>query len=405
MSKKTTRRKFLAASAMAAGTLALRSSGGKEANEAISIGVIGCGDRGTALLGEILALTKEENVEVTALCDVWKVNLSNAANLVDRVTGKKPLTFTRFGDLLSLREIDAVVIATPDFAHCPILIQALEAGKDAYVEKPMALEPEEANRALDLARAKGRVVQAGTQRRSEGTYRAAARELATGILGKITRVSASVNFNEPRWARSYADCKEEDVDWEAYLFNRPKRPFDPKLLRRWHLYKEFTNGLSGLWMSHHVDSVHLMTGAKYPESAVAHGGIYLWKDGREHTDVFHALLSYPEGFLFDWSMSLTNSSGDRFKIHGELGTLDAVAWTLSPAGGKRGTTVPERKIVAEPNLSHMGNWIECMRSRKAPIADIEAGHQHAIATILAARALESGKRQRYDRSARSISEG
>lgn len=405
MSKEIARRKFLAGGALLAGAAALRRSAGGEASERISIGLIGCGDRGTALLGETLALAKTANVAVTALSDVWRVNLERAAALVEKAFGAKPRTYTRFGDLLALRDVDAVIIATPDFAHAPILIQALEARKDAYVEKPMSIDLAEANRALDLARSKGCVVQAGTQRRSEGAYRAAARELATGVLGRVTRVSASVNFHEPRWARAYGDCKAEDVDWDAYLFNRPKRPFDPKLLRRWHLYKEFTNGLSGLWMSHYADSVHFLTGAGYPESAVAHGGIYLWKDGREHTDVFHALISYPEGFLFDWAMSLTNSSGDRFRIHGDLGTLDLATWTISPAGGRRGTTVVERKLAPEADRSHVGNWLECLRSREKPAADIEAGHRHAVATILAALALETGKRQRYDPSGREIREG
>ncbi|MGQ9590422.1 MAG: Gfo/Idh/MocA family protein [Planctomycetota bacterium] len=405
MSKKIARRRFLLGSALAGGAAAVRVARGGEAAERISIGLIGCGDRGTALLREVLALSVQANAAVTALCDVWRVNLERAAALVEKSLGARPRTCARFGDLLTLEDVDAVVIATPDFAHAPILVQALEAGKDAYVEKPMSIEVADANRALDLARSKGRVVQAGTQRRSEGAYRAAARELATGALGRITRVSASVNFHEPRWARAYEDCKAEDVDWDAYLFNRPKRPFDPKLLRRWHLYKDFTNGLSGLWMSHYADSVHFLTGARYPESAVAHGGIYLWKDGREHTDVFHALLSYPEGFLFDWAMSLTNSSGDRFRVHGDLGTLDLATWTISPAGGRRGTPVVERKLAPEADRSHVGNWLACLRSREKPAADIEAGHQHAVATILAARALETGRRQRYDPASREIREG
>ena len=140
----------------------------------------------------------------------------------------------------------------------------LEAGKDVYVEKPMSIDLEPANKALDLARAGDRVVQAGTQRRSDGQHIAAAKLVATGILGRISRVTAEVDFNEPRWARGYGDCKQADVDWDAYLFNRPKTPFDPRLLRRWHLYKLCTNGLSGLWMSHYADAVHMIVGAKYP---------------------------------------------------------------------------------------------------------------------------------------------
>lgn len=400
-----TRRRFVARGAMALGALgALGSSRARGANDRISIGVIGCGGRGSALLGEALGLRGKHDAEVTAVCDVWKPNLERAADAVAEASGKAPRKTTRFGELLAFDDVDAVIIATPDFGHTPILIEALKADKDAYVEKPMSLEIPMANQALDLARSRGRIVQAGTQRRSEGAFLGAAKVLADGTIGKITRFSVAVHFNEPRWARGFADCKEADVDWDAFLFNRPKRPFDAKLLRRWHLYKECTNGLSGLWMAHYADLVCLLTGARYPASAVAHGGIYVWKDGREHTDVFHALIDYPEGFLFDWAMSLTNSAGSHFRVHGTLGTLDLDTLTVSPAGARPGTGAVELKVKPEPNRSHMGNWLECIRSRARPAADIECGHQHAVATILAANALESGRRQAYDPATRSVRE-
>jgi predicted dehydrogenase len=300
--------------------------------------------------------------------------------------------------------LDAVVIATPDFAHAPILVAALQAGKDVYVEKPMSIDLALANEALDLARANNRIVQVGTQHRSEGRYIGATKLVATGALGQISRVTASVNFNEARWARSYADCQEAEVDWDAYLFNRPQRPFDPKLLRRWQLYRQCTNGLSGLWMSHYVDGVHQLTGAKYPRCAVALGGIYVWKDGREHTDTFHALLAYPEGFLFDWAMSLGNSAGNRFAIHGTKGTLDVENWTLSSAGGV-GSTISTTPVPNEPSKPHMEHWLESLRSRRLPNADIQLGHQHAVATIMAAIALETGQRQEYDPVKRAITAG
>ncbi len=172
--------------------------------------------------------------------------------------------------------------------------------------------------------------------------------------------------------------------------------FDAKLLRRWHLYRMCTNGLSGLWMSHYADAVHMLTGAKYPVRVTAGGGTFVWKDGREHCDTFHALLEYPEGFLMDWSMGLANSAGIHFNVHGTEGTLDAHHWSVSGAGGRKGTKVTSRKLELEPNISHMGNWLECLRSRRRPVADIQFGHQHAVATIMAATALHTGQRQQYD---------
>lgn len=398
------RRRFLAQ--VSAGAAAISASriarGAPGANDRISIGVIGCGDRGVgAHIAEITSLTSRYNVAVTAVCDVWKPNLDRAVAVVKKNFGVEPRSFTRFQELLALKDVDAVMIATPDFAHTPIMIEALKADKDVYVEKPMSLTIDEANEALDLARQRKRVVQVGTQRRSEGGMKAAAREVASGSLGTISRISAANFVNHPRWARPYDDCREQDVDWDAYLFNRPKRPFDPRLLRRWHLYRTCTNGLSGLWMAHFSDAVHFITGAKYPRAAVALGGIYVWKDGREHTDTFHALLDYPEGFLMDWAMGLANGYGGHFTVHGTKATLDINRLTVIAED----TKVQPRKLTPEKGENHFANWLECIRSRRDPNANIEAGHQHAVATIMAATALETGRRQVWDPEKRQMKGG
>jgi len=272
------------------------------------------------------------------------------------------------------------------------------------VEKPMTIELAAANAALDLARARGRIVQAGTQRRSDGHFRGAAGLLATGVLGQISRVTAEANFNEARWARRYDNCAAAEVDWNAFLLNLPERPFDPKLLRRWQLYRDCTNGLAGLWMTHYADAVSLLTGAKYPASAVAHGNIYVWKDGREHTDTFHALLDYPEGFLFSWGMGLGNSVAMSFTIHGTRGTMDIEKWTATPEVRGKSEVKPE-PVPAEECPGHMENWLTCLRTRQRPAADIQFGHQHAVATIMAATALQTGHRQKYDPVQRTIFAG
>ena len=402
--KSMSRRNFLAASGLAMGAgLASRSVFG--ANDRIRIGVIGTGDRGSSLMGDLARLKDSHNVTITALCDVWRVNLENAARRVENTFGSAPFTTTRFGEVLIRDDVDAVVIATPDFGHTPIMIEALKANKDVYVEKPMSLEVDGAVEAVDLARAGERVVQVGTQRRSEGRWKAAREFLADEGLGKVTRVSSSVCFNHPRWARDVSNCKAEDVDWEAYLFNRPQVDFDPNLLRRWHLYRMCTNGLSGLWMCHLLDAAHIITGATYPNSAVALGGIYHWQDGREHTDVFHALLDYPEGFLFDWSMSLTNAAGNRYNIHGLYGTMDLDKLSYTGDGGLEGHKIEAGTLSPQPDEDHMANWLDCLRSRERPNADIEYGLQHSVATIMAAEALHTGQRMKYDRDNRRIYAG
>jgi predicted dehydrogenase len=400
------RRQFLRRTA--AGTAALGagawSAKGASASERISIGIIGTGSRGSALMKEILNLAPEHHVQITAVCDVWKKNLATAAAEVKKNAGTAPRQFTRFGDLLNFNPLDAVVIATPDFSHGPILVAALQSGKDVFIEKPMTIDVASANQALDLVRAQKRVVQTGTQRRSEGRFINAAQMLSSGVLGRINRISAAMNFHEARWVRSTADCYEPDVDWESFLMDLPPRTFDPKLLRSWQLYRDFTNGLPGLWMTHYADAVHMLTGAEYPAGATALGGNYIWKDGREHPDTFHALLDYPEGFIFHWGMRLGNSAGVHFTIHGTEGTLDLEKWTLSPEGGKN-SKLEKTAVPSEGGQSHMANWLECLRSRQRPVADILTGHQHAIATIMAATAWETGQRQIYDPVKRAVCAG
>ena len=405
------RRTFLTGTAAAGAALcatpALLSAAAKGANERLSLALIGVGVRGSYHLNGLKLLAERENVEITAVCDVWRVNCEKAAARVKKITGKQPRTSSRFADILAMKDVDAVVIATPDYAHGDILCAALEAGKDVYAEKPMSIELEPANKALDLARSGGRVVQAGTQRRSDKQFIAAAEIGASGVLGKISRIDAQVAFNGPRWARDYSDCKQADVDWDAFLFNRPQVPFDPKLLRRWQLCKLCSNGLPGLWMSHYSDVVNMITGAKYPTSVMALGGNYVWKECRELGDTIHVLLEYPEGFLFNWGMSLGNAATMQFTVHGTQGTLDLEKWTLSPAGGANGTkvklqSIPPEAVPAEQAHTHMANWLQCMRTRQRPNCDIEYGHQHAVATIMAANAFVSGRRLRYDAKSRQI---
>jgi predicted dehydrogenase len=396
------RRSFLkhsAAGLTALGATPLLAATPRGRADTIGIGLIGVGGRGSDHLADLLKIGPGHNAEIVAICDVWKKASARAAEKVASAQGRAPKTFTRYADLLQMPGVDAVVIATPDFSHGTLLNAALAADKDVYVEKPMTIDLATANAALDLARSRNRVVQAGTQRRSDGHFLAARREIASGVLGKVNRVTAAVNFNHARWKRaSVADCVAADVDWEAFLIDGAKRPFNPHLLREWQLFRYTSNGLPGLWMTHYADALHMLTGASYPARAVASGGIFVWKDGREHTDTFHAIAEYPDGFLFDWGMSLGNASNNFFTVHGTKGTLDVEKGTVTLEAS--GATA--QKYADEPSTSHMADWLDCIRTRKRPRADIEFGHQHVVATVMAALALETGRRQSYDPKTRAI---
>lgn len=366
------------------------------ANDRIGVGLIGAGSRGNYLLNE-LQKCRELNVAVTALCDVYRPALQRAADLVKRVWSVTPRQTADYRELLAWKDVDAVVIATPDFSHSRILQDAVRAGKDAFCEKPMATSMADARAAYLAVKASDRVVQIGTQRRSEGRYIGAARQVQSGVLGTITRIDISVNFHEPRWRRDYTQIKEEDVAWPEFLMGRPGAKFDPRRLREWQLFRESTNGIPGLWMSHFADVVAWFMDDPYPAAAVSSGGVFLWKDGRETEDVFQTLLTYPKGFLFSFAMSLTNEAGNRNFWYGTRGTLDADRFVITGQGSRAPDRIEQDiRIQPEPVNSHMANFLECVRSRQKPRSDIQAGMSHAVATCMAAEALARERRVRFD---------
>ncbi|MBI1895784.1 MAG: Gfo/Idh/MocA family oxidoreductase [Acidobacteria bacterium] len=381
---RSTRRLFLG---MAAAGPALTGS----PNDRIRIGLIGAGGRGGALMQEITR--SGENAAITAICDVWRVNREAAAARAARQFQTNPKLTTDYRELLSWSDVDAVIISAPDFTHSQILEHAVQAGKDAYCEKPMGTRFDEALRAYRAVDTGKRVVQIGTQRRSDPDMIGAANAVRAGSIGKVTRVDMQVHFQEPRWRRDFEQIRAEDIDWPRFLLGRSERPFDARRFRQWQLFRDSTNGIPGLWMSHFIDLVPWFTGDLYPKSAVAGGGVFLWKDGRETEDVFQALLEYPSGLLVSFAMSLTNSAGGRHQWYGTRGTLDADRLRISGAGSKQADRIegeiPTEKIQCE---SHMANFLRCVRSRKTPRADIQAGFSHAVAGCMAAEALRTGRR-------------
>jgi len=394
------------------------------ANDRLGIGIIGCGSRGYGgHMKDLHKLADRYNLRITAVCDVWKPARERAAEAVRSWFGQRPFQTSDYEELLARRDVDAVTIATPDFAHTPILIAAVRAGKDVFCEKPMAHRVGDAVEALKLVRERGRVVQIGTQRRSSGAFMSRAAYVRSGALGKITKVDLSWNDANPRWRRSYADVKEKDVDWKRFLMDLPYRPFDPKRFRRWHLYKDYTIGIVGLLGSHKIDLVSWYLDVGCPKSAVAHGGIYFWNDGREHEDTLDCLFEY-EGkdgpFLVNYSTRLANghpSGGDIW--YGTRGTmvngkptgqgrttcgcpkcglhqpLEKVqgTWRCRSCGAE---IIYDYRLPPRTGVGHMENFLACVRSRKDPTAPIEAGFYHSIASIMAAYSMWQHKRMVWD---------
>ncbi len=398
------------------------------ANDRISLAHIGNGSRGEDLDWIASQLKTSHNVEMTTVCDLWRVNRERAIATNAKYYGRAPRGFQYLEDVLALKDVDAVLISTPEHSHSPILKMAVEAGKDAYVEKPMANVLVEAKAARDAVMKSNRIVQVGTQHRSE-TYPKAAREVVqTGVLGDVSKVEIVWNYHGPRW-RGREETKairETDTDWRKWLLTKPYRPFDPKVYCEFRLYKEFSSGIPDQWMSHAIDMVHWFMNDNYPRSVVAHGGIYAWRDGRENADTFQALLEYPKGFLVSYSTSFGNDSPSFTRYMGKKATL----FNDGGEGSPRYQLVEEKgnheddsdidkqraaKYVLPPGekeippmgiddrtTEHMANWFECIRSRQQPHCTVQNGFAHSVACMMAAESYWSGKKLYWDAASETI---
>lgn len=400
------RREFLAMTA--AGALLVGAGGKAKGKERIRIGVIGCGNRVNSHLDECLAKQDAYGVEIRALCDVWKVNLDATAAKVKDKTGHKPKTYTRYPELLASKDVDAVFITTPDFAHCPILIDAAKAKKHAYVEKPMGARLEDVNAAVDAVTASGIVCQVGTQRRSEGRHIAAAKLIQSGAIGKLIKADCAWNDNQPRWVRPFDNVRKEDVDWDQYLMYLPKREFDARMFRCWHLYRDCTVGLVGLLGSHLIDVALWYGDDPVPQAAVAMGNRVVWTE-REHDDTQECLFQMPKGFLVQYSSRLGNKAsaiGAENVFFGTNGMFDTSTWTARGEGGGKDALKEPVKVPEAAPSSHIANWLDCIRAGNVKTnADVHAGWAHSVASIMAARACASGRRMVFDAAKREIAEG
>jgi predicted dehydrogenase len=430
--KKLTRRTFLNQTAsVLAGTAMLRAtalSTGRilGANDRILLGHVGIGNRGRGLQYILSHLKDTLNVETTAVCDLWKVNRERAVATAEKTYGRPPRAFMYLEDLLALKDIDAVIISTPEHQHAPMLKMVAEANKHAYVEKPMGNVLEEAKAARDAVLARKLIVQVGTQRRSE-PYQVAAREwYRSGVTGDVSKIEIVWNYHGPRWRGrpEVKQIREQDTDWRKWLMTKPYRPFDPQLYFEYRLYKDFSSGISDQWMSHAIDLVHWFMDDHSPKSVVAHGGVFAWHDGRENPDTFQALLEYPKGFLVSYSTSFGNDCDSFIRIMGKKGTLinhgtegtprwkwveekgnfeetpeikREEKWLSLPGDGGRGPA-----WTPDEDLSHITNWLEALRAGRQPSAPVEAGYAHSVACIMAARAYWEGKRLYWEPRTESI---
>lgn len=440
----TTRRDFIKKSAIAAagtyiGTMGMSAKSYGNiigANDRVRVGVVGFSDRfKDTLFPCFLNHYKELNFDIVALSDLWSYRRDLGLAHIKGKVGHDITACRNNDELYNLKDLDAVIISSPDFAHASHAIEAVHNKKDVYCEKPFAETMEDARAALKAVRSSKQILQIGSQRRSGQNYQAAAEFIKQGKFGDITMVELTWNVNQPgRWRRPdlVAKLKEEDTDWKRFILNRPYEPFNPRIYLEYRLFWPYSSGMPGQWMSHQIDTVHWFTGLPHPRSVTANGGIYEWKDGRRNWDTTTAVFDYGPlddaiyGFQVTFSSRMHNGDEHPAEIYySNGGELNLITNTVSPRGGltqkaasamhMQANLLPEVKlpntqaVVASANTgadalssNHMRNWLECIRSRKEPNAPVEAGYHHSIANIMTNAAVHTGGKATFDEAKQEV---
>jgi predicted dehydrogenase len=289
----TSRRDFLltpAIAGLAAGPLAAQAPKVRSANDRIRVALIGAGIMGS---GDAASSLAQDGVEMAAVADVYQGRLTRAKEK----WGSQVFTTRDYREVLAKPDIDAVIIATPDHWHAQMCVDAMNAGKDVYVEKPMVQKIEDGHRVVEAQAKTGRILQVGSQRVSSIVYQKAKDLLKAGAIGKVNTVDAWWDRNSAIGAWQYSiptDATPENIDWDRFLGSAPKKPFEPVRLFRWRNYRDYGTGVAGDLFVHLFTGLHYIMGAIGPTRVYSTGGLRFWKDGRDVPDIMMALFDYPE---------------------------------------------------------------------------------------------------------------
>ncbi|UCF35465.1 MAG: Gfo/Idh/MocA family oxidoreductase [Acidobacteriota bacterium] len=442
MKEKLSRRSFITSSAVtgltASATMNAKSySRIQGANDRINIGFLGCGGRSRGHRRMVQGSLEDKNLGVVAVCDLWTVNREKAAADCKEKFGVDVQQFKYSEKMLEMADLDAVMIATGDHQHGRILAQVVEAGKDCYVEKPMALDVEEAKLARKAVLNSQQVVQNGSQWLSDPYHRKVREIIRSGKLGQITKIEQVWNDNNHRWHDpndpDVAAVREEDTDWERWLLGKPYRPFDPWAYFEFRIFKDFSGGITSQWFSHGLGIVQFFMDVTVPDTMVASGGIFGWDDIRQNPDTFQCLGTFEDiQLLHSYSSSYANRFGDYTCIRGKEASLysqggeGSPRWFLIPevprdgrhfyGGFEEAIAKGEAELVtiegndqlaptwqSDDSKPHLDNWIDCMRSRNLmPHGHIHTGFWHSVGSTMATRAYREGRKLCWDRQKEEI---
>src|SRR5450631_3219510 len=354
-----TRRAFLKQAAMGtAAVLAYPTSTVLGANDRVRVGMIGVGDRGNDLLGQIRSV---HGVELVAMADVYSRRRDEAKSKVPGIQ-----TFDDHRRLLDMKDVDAVIVASPLHIHTRHFLDTLAAAKDS-----------------------NRVIQIGLQHQSSGAQTDAKQWIKDGWVGKVTQVESWMSRNTPhgkgQWVRPVpSDCTAQNVNWSAFLNGRPDRPFDPYKFINWRLFWEFAGGNCAENMVHQIAWIMGALDLPLPSAAYMSGGVFSEKDGREVPDTIVVTLDFPNTVV-TWQSTFSNKRYDMAdRILGSDGTLEHhFEEALEYWPEKTNRSDGESKRGSSHNQNHMANWIDCIRSRGVPNAPPEIGYRSAIAVHMA----------------------
>lgn len=392
------RRKFIAGVGAAA-ALSANPSRSSSANDRIGIGVIGCGGRGGSHIHYLKQLKEEgEAVEITAVCDVYRPRLQKA----ESETGAKGYMLHQ--ELLQDANVDAVLIASPDHWHGYQLLDAVQAGKDAYIEKPITHWRQVGliRRMTDAVRETQRIVQVGVQCMSSSAWGQAANLIQQGAIGKPLQAQGGY-FRNGEWGeRMPIDdpnaAPGDDLLWETFLGDCPQRPYSVSRFFQWRMYWDYAGGPSTDLFPHTFTPLLRMLGLTYPEAASASGGRFLYNHEREVPDTFNMMMDYPQGVSIVLTCTLGNNHGVPTVIRGAEGTMtfndENIFITPQPNVDRPQKVDPiQRK---ESQLDFWRNFLACCRSREEPWAPMALAQPVQTTLQMGVMALRERKVVRFD---------
>ncbi len=384
------------------------------ANDKINLAYIGMGKMGRS---NLVFGQQQENIVVTAVCDIYERNLEMAAataNAYATKMGRPPVKSLKdFREVLADKSVDAVCIATPDHWHAYMTVEACKAGKDVYVEKPISVTIDEGKKMVQAARKYNRVVQAGTMQRSAEHFQKAAEIVRSGGLGQVTFVRTWNYSNGP--AEGYGNPPDSDppptLDWNTWLGPAPLRPYnanrfgvDPqdKYFSTFRWFWDYAGGMMTDWGVHWLDIVQLACNEEMPKSITSTGGKFYITDNRETPDTLQVTYEYP-GFIATYENRNANGQSMFQKNGGILfcGTkatmfLDRSGYQIVPEGSGSGVEAVEVKSTSSGNKLHWANFVECIRTREKPTSDIERCFRSTSTCLLGNIALRSKLRVDWD---------